>query len=258
MKDGEFKKLKRELYPVPDLANKIKLEIEDTFGVISDTHIGASGEALTELESAYDNFAERGIHQVFHSGDLTDGENVYAGHMRYVKVHGFTPQVNYVIKKFPLKAGIKTYVIAGNHDTSFLIRSGADIVEEICNQREDMQYAGLFYVRLQDEKLKLDLLHPRGGAFYSKSYGIQKWIRNNEMPSTYPDVMIFGHWHQHAYFNDHGIECIMAGNFQHPNEYHIRMGFVGSIGGFIVEIPNKDSRGIKLEWISKERKRAIR
>ena len=242
------------MYPVPDLNNKLRITIHDCFGVVSDTHLGARGEALRELYEIYDDFAERGIRQVFHVGDVTDGENVYVGHRRYVKCYGYEAQLRWAIRKYPMKPDITTHMIAGNHDSSFMVRSGADIVKAICSERADLKYAGLFYARYQDGSLRIDSLHPRGGSYYSKSYGIQKWIRNNEMPSTYPDIMLFGHWHQHGYFNDHGIECIMCGNFQHPNEYHIRMGFTGNIGGWIVEIPKRDKPvSIKLEWLSKEK-----
>lgn len=248
------KRLTREMYPLPDLSNKIRLDIPDAFGVVSDTHLGSRMEAVKELESIYDDFAERGIRAVFHIGDLCDGENVYTGHMRYVRCHGFEAQKAWAVHKYPRRADITTYIIAGNHDASFLIRSNADIINSVCLEREDLKNCGLFYARFYNEKIRLDVLHPRGGTYYSKSYGIQKWVRNNEMPSTYPDVMFFGHWHQHGYFNEHGIEAVMAGNFQHPNEYHIRMGYIGNIGGYIIEILKKDRPlRIRIEWISKEK-----
>jgi len=238
------------MYPVPDLGNVIKMSIDDVFGIATDTHFGSMMEGARELEMLYDDFADRGVKQVFHCGDLTDGEGVYRGHKRYIEHHGYEAQAQWTLKNYPERKDMKTYIIAGNHDTSFFIRSGADIVKYICSYRSDLEYAGFFYARFQDERFKFDILHPRGGVYYSKSYGIQKWIRNNEMPETYPNIMAFGHYHQHGYFFDHGIECIMAGSFMHPNEYMIRRGFTGDIGGWIIE-PERTKRklkGLKLEW----------
>lgn len=248
------KRPRRDMYPVPDLGNRIDMVIDDTFGVISDTHFGSTHEALEALESLYDDYVARGIEQVFHGGDLVDGENVYRGHKRYLKEHGYEAQANWTKEMYPEREGIKTHIISGNHDLSFYLQSGADIAKYICAYRDDLDYAGMYYARYVDDEMKLDVLHPSGGGYYSKSYGIQKWIRNNEMPETYPDVMVFGHWHQHGYFSDHGIECIMAGNFQYPNEYHIRRGFTGDIGGWIVELDRDQGGlcGVKLEWRKKE------
>lgn len=241
------------MYPTPDLRNKKRMQIDDIFGVVSDTHLGAFSEGLKELNSTYDYFAERGVKQVFHVGDVCDGEGVYVGQRRYTKCHGFQAQLLHAAAKYPQKPNMKTFMVAGNHDMSFLIRSGADIVKEISLRRPDLVYSGLFYARYQDGSLKLDALHPRGGSYYSKSYGIQKWIRNNEMPNTYPDIMLFGHWHHHGYFNDHGIECVMAGTFEKPTEYTIRLGYTGGIGGWVIEIPKRDKPiRLKLEWVSKE------
>lgn len=247
------KKLKRAMYPTPDLSNKLKLHIDDLFGGVSDTHMGSSHEALRELEMMYDDFVDRGIKQVFHAGDLVDGEGVYRGQDRYIRKHGYEAQANWAMAKYPQRKDMTTYMISGNHDMSFYINSGADIVNYVCSQRKDLEYLGMYYARVQDGRFKLDILHPTGGAYYSKSYGIQKWIRNNEMPARYPDVMMFGHWHVHGYFADHGIECLMMGSFQHPNEYAIRRGFTGDIGGWILET-DRDKRklkGLKLEWRKK-------
>lgn len=45
------------------------MPLEGQFGFISDTHLGSIGERLDLMKWAYDTFAERGIKQVFHTGD---------------------------------------------------------------------------------------------------------------------------------------------------------------------------------------------
>jgi len=249
------KRLSQEMYPTADLGNVIKIPIDETFGIVSDTHFGSAHQGLDNLHKMYDDFDNAGVEQVFHAGDLTDGERVYRGHNRYLKHHGYEAQANWTIAKYPEIEGIKTYIIAGNHDLSFFIQSQADIVKYVCNYRKDLDYAGMIYARFQDGQFKLDTLHPAGGGYYSKSYGVQKWIRNNEMPKTYPDMMVFGHWHTHGYFSDHGVDALLAGNFQDPNEYHIRRGYTGSSGGWIVETDRTSKgklEGLKLDWRGKK------
>ena len=87
---------------------------EGVFGVISDTHLGSVAERLDILKLAYDRFAEVGVKAVFHQGDVTDGWSEYRGHMNYVKVYGSQPQALRVIRSWPKRDGITTYVIAGN------------------------------------------------------------------------------------------------------------------------------------------------
>lgn len=240
----------RDMHPAPDLGNVIGLSIDERIGLISDTHFGSKMEGVRQLEQMYDDFADAAVEQVFHCGDMVDGERVYRGHRRYLKDHGYEEQARNVIDNYPERKDITTYFITGNHDLSFYIHSGADIGNYIAAERDDLEYMGMYYARYQEGSFKFDVIHPSGGGFYSKSYGIQKWLRNNEMPSTYPDVFGFGHWHRHGYFEDHEVECIMAGGFQEPNEYHIRKGLTGDIGGWILDIYREDDilKGLTLDW----------
>lgn len=249
-KDKKKKKPEWDMLPAPNLGNVIPMTIDERIGNITDTHIGSKMQALRQLEQMYDDFVDAGVKQVYHDGDMVDGERVYRGHARYIQDHGYEAQARSVIENYPERKDIKTYFITGNHDLSFYIASGADIGKYIDRERDDLEYVGMYYARFQDQGFNFDIIHPSGGGFYSKSYGIQKWLRNNEMPSTYPNVFSFGHWHRHGYFEDHEVECIMAGGFQEPNEYHIRRGLTGTIGGWILDMVRDGDylKSFKLDW----------
>lgn len=245
------RKFAYEMHPLVDLSNIIRIKLDKNIGIIADTHLGSTTDSLRKLNLMYDEFEERKIKQVFHAGDLVDGERIYRGHSRHIKIHGFEAQANYAIRFYPERDGIKTYIISGNHDMSFYKDAGADIVKKICSYRKDLEFAGMYYARFRDDRIKLDLLHPSGSPTYAKSYPIQRWIRNNEMPSTYPDLLAVGHYHTHGYFTDHEIECILAGNFQRQNSYTLRKGYTGVIGGWAIGLNRKRHKlgSLKLEWI---------
>ena len=255
IKDSRFtKKLAYDMHPVVDFSNVVRMKIDNKFGVIADTHLGSTTDTPTKLRKMYRIFKKEKIKQVFHAGDIVDGENVYRGHGRNLKIHGYEGQASYAVENYPKVNGIKTYVIAGNHDMSFYKNSGADIVKYISDHRKDIEYCGIYYVRFLDRGFKMDMVHPDGSPTYAKSYPIQKWIRNNESPSMNPHIMIFGHYHTHGWFGDHEIECIMAGCFQRINAYLIRRGYggYGNIGGFIMEIERRGPNLISFspKWIT--------
>lgn len=245
------KKLVYEMHPLVDLTNVFKIKIDKRVGIVSDTHLGSNTDSNRKLTEIYSIFKRQGIKQVFHAGDVVDGERVYRGHSRHLKIHGFEGQSNYAIRNYPKVKGITTYMISGNHDMSFYKDAGADIVKYICSHRKDLKYAGMYYARFLDKSFKLDMIHPDGAPTYAKSYPIQRWIRNNEIPSTYPNVMVFGHYHQHGYFVDHEIACLMAGNFQRQNSYTLRRGWSSILGGWILDFKRKGKslESLKLEWI---------
>lgn len=90
------------------------LPTEGCVGVVSDTHLCSNAERLDIVREAYDTFEKRGITTVLHAGDNMDGMDVYRGHNNNIKVYGDMAQAKYFIEKYPRKAGITTYTIAGN------------------------------------------------------------------------------------------------------------------------------------------------
>lgn len=91
-----------------------KMPLEGVFGLISDTHLGSVAERLDILNIAYNRYAEAGVKHVFHCGDVTDGWDEYRGHVNFVKIYGAAPQAIRVIKSYPKKDGMTTYMLGGN------------------------------------------------------------------------------------------------------------------------------------------------
>jgi len=243
------KKRKKRIFPHPDYQNVRPIPIDEKFGIVADTHLGSKFEALRELNEMYDILYESGVKQVFHAGDLTDGYLIYRGQLSDQHKIGYEDQAKWVIEKYPRKPDIKTYVIAGNHDTSYLKRQGADIVNYVASYRDDIEYVGPYYARFLDG-ISLDLVHPSGTIPYAVSYGAQKYLRN-QPPSYHPDIIIFGHRHIAWFGYYQEVYCIEAGCFMKPTDYLIRMGSAGSIGGWILEIKRKGRKikKVKAEWV---------
>jgi len=152
------------------------------FGSVSDTHLGSMYENLTLLNSAYDVFEREGITKVFHTGDLTDGENMYRGQVYELHIHGCDAQRDYCIQQYPRRAGIDTEYIIGNHDGAFWKNAGVDVGLQIGDSRADMHYLGMdeadVTLKCDTGEITLRLLHPRKGTSYALSYQCQKYIES--------------------------------------------------------------------------------
>lgn len=247
------KKVKIKPYPIASVNNIIPLTIDERIGIVSDMHIGSKFSRKESLLEAYDMFEDAGVKQVFNAGDITDGWMVYPGQVVDQNNVGYESQANEVKKKYPKKKNINTNFIMGNHDASFMKRTGADICKYIGAIREDLDYAGAFYARFQDpdDDVTLDLVHPDGGSPYSISYGMQKYLRN-QPPSHYPDMLVNGHRHQSFYGYYQEVHTIEAGCFQDPSDFTIRKGYCGNVGCWMVDMERVDGRikKFKPEYIS--------
>lgn len=237
-----------------DLSREMSLEGE--FGVISDTHLGSIADRMDLLSGAYDWFAARGIKQVFHTGDMTDGSQEYRGHIQFVKVFGDQPQAEYVIKNYPKRAGITTYVIAGNHDMDNFGKSHVDrlslVVKGFYNDgkwfegREDIRYLGQYshYIILPQD-VRVHLLHPRGGNTYAMSYRQQK--RSEAMDrNRRPDIQFSGHFHTFNMLWLNNTYFIACPGMQDETEFFVRLGLPRSLGYMIVRYKIEKGRIVSL------------
>lgn len=226
-------------------------------GSISDTHICSDAERLDLCEVAYDIFVHEGITTVFHSGDLTDGWNVYRGHSQFVKVAGAQKQAKYCLQHYPKRDGVKTYVCAGNHDLKSYLENGVDQVSLVVNGfdldgkhydgRSDIVYLGQHsrYVKLPQE-ITVQLLHPHGGDVYAKSYLQQKraWAMSQ---NTQPDIQISGHTHCFCWIVEDTVQMISMPGMQDETEFFKRKGFQRQMGFCIIEYVIEDTRLTRLK-----------
>jgi len=207
------------------------------FGVVSDTHICSKDQQLTELEKFYDVLVQEEIDTCYHAGDITEGVNMRMGHEYEIFKHGVDDQAEYVIKKYPLRAGICTKFITGNHDHSGIKSAGTDIGLRIGRDREDMVYLGKQSARVMiTPNCSLDLVHPLDGASYALSYSTQKYI-DSLSGGQKPNILFIGHHHKAMYLPEYrNIHAFEAGTFQAQTAWMRGKRLAAHVGGWVVTV----------------------
>lgn len=212
-------------------------------GVVSDTHICSKSERLDLLHSAYHIMKRAGITDVWHAGDIVDGNKVYKGQEFQLKRIGVDEQADYCVANYPRARGITTHFIAGNHDVSFWDREGIDVCRLISERRDDMDYLGQYYARIRLKGgCNVDLVHGRGGFSYAVSYPMQRFVNELEGGSK-PNILIMGHFHRTLYMVHRNIHNLLPGAFQDQNDYTRRRGLQPNKGFWTLEF--KVDSGVK-------------
>ena len=97
----------------------------------------------------YDLYQEaynRGITDMFHIGDISDGDysRVRPNHVGEVFLFGATAQVDYTAKHLPKYPGMKWKVITGSHDQSHTFNYGPFVFgKELEKRRNDVEFLGI-------------------------------------------------------------------------------------------------------------------
>ena len=207
-------------------------------GVLSDTHGGSRYEQLTALRSFYAYADDRKVDAFVHAGDVTQGsDRMHKGMELEVHAHGADAQAAYVVATYPRskRRGVKTYVIAGNHDDSFLKDGGINVVRRIAAQRADMQYIGQDAAYLNIGGLRCYVVHPDGGSSYAKSYKPQKLSESLPLDRRVA-LLLVGHYHNYGSFRQKETQSLMLPCFQSQYAWLARKALHPDIGGLIVDI----------------------
>jgi predicted phosphodiesterase len=212
------------------------------FGLISDTHLGSMCQQLTHLNAIYDIFKSEGIINVYHCGDIVDGDDVYPGHKFEVHTFGADNQKRYTLKNYPQREGITTKFITGNHDLKWYTKDGYDIGSAIANERSDLIYLGQYFARVElTPKCILQLEHPLGKPAYAVSYKTQRKI-DNIRGGDKPNILAEGHYHYSDYMFRRNVHAYCVPSFQGQTKFAKRLGLESDNGGYIIEI-NVDDEG---------------
>jgi predicted phosphodiesterase len=227
---------------------------EFTIGVIGDTHLCDKACALDELHDFYGKCKEQGVQHIVHAGDLVAGHAVYRGIEFDLLAHGFSDQKKYAVDNYPKIPGITTHVISGNHDLSFKQTAGANIVEAISQERDDINWIGDYDATVLINGVSIGCHHGGGSPTVQISYKIQKYV-DRMAGGTKPQIYVLGHYHSTMALYYRSINCYLPGCWQKPNDFSVRFGLPNLIGGYIVHIKTlNDSRhsirSIKSELIS--------
>ena len=206
------------------------------FGLMGDTQINSKYTQLTYLHQFYDLCEQREIANVYHTGDIDEGEQMRIGHQYECYTQGADDHLSEIVKVYPKRNGIKTLFITGNHDASIYKRCGYDIGAAIERERVDMKYLGrdCAVVNLTPN-CTLELRHPWDGTAYAISYKSQKMIEAMEA-DTKPNILAIGHYHKAEYLFYRNVHCFQTGCFQMQTPFTRGKGISVHMGGWIVTV----------------------
>jgi predicted phosphodiesterase len=236
-------KLVSELPPDDPLKLDILLGEKRKFGVLSDTHLCSKFSRLDVLEAAYDVFEKEGITQVFHAGNIIDGEFKY--NMYELLAHGVHDQCLYVSDYYPERKGITTYFITGTcHEGWYQDREGIKVgwyIQKVCEDkgRKDLKHIGHvsqdILLKQKLDTTRIRVMHPGGGTPYALSYPSQKMVESFQGGDK-PHVLIMGHYHKFDYNYQREVLCLMPGCVQDQTQFMVKNKLAAHVGFCIVTI----------------------
>lgn len=210
------------------------------FALVSDTHLWNKWCAKKELADFYKKAWDEWVEAFIHCGDLVDGTgNVFKWQIYELENVGYDEQLKTAVNDYPYYWDVKTYVVWGNHDESFLKENGANIIKNIANLRDDIINMGFYDARIKLNWVDINAHHWGKSQAYAKSYHSQKLIENID-PRDQPDVFASWHWHDALYMAYRNIHTFLPGAFLKQNLLAKRFNLGNTIGGWIVEVNIKD------------------
>lgn len=214
---------------------EIKLPKEELhkkeFLVVSDTHYGSIYSQPSMVNTSVYEAYNRGITDIFHVGDITDGDysRIRPIHNYEVFLYGATGQLEYTLNTLPKFPGMKWHIITGSHDQTHLFNYGVDIGKELEKRRDDIEFLGQDKGFYYFDNCKMELFHPGGGTSRILSTKPQNGI--DQIPShTKPKISLRGHYHKSYYMfyrNVHTFLCpcnVDTSSFMMKNEIPNLMG----------------------------------
>lgn len=229
------------------------------FGAIADTHLGSKYERLDVLNALYDIFEKEGVKIVLHGGNYVDGE--FRFNKFETKTHGFDEMIDYFLKNYPKRKGIKTLFISGDdHEGWWTQQTGIDpgrVIEERQKEygRDDLVYLGYQEANIELKSSKgtalLKILHGGMGTSYADSYRTQKMVESFSEGEK-PHILLVGHYHKAIYHTPRGVHTLLLGTTQGQTRFMRKKELKAYLGGWIVEInqsPTGEINRFKPEWI---------
>lgn len=227
----------------------VEAPVNFKIGVIADTHIGSKYFDSKALNAYYDICEEEGIDRVIHAGDLFDGSSVYAYHELDQDLVGYKNQFNWIVRNYPKRKNIYTFIISGNHDMNIFKKESINPIMELAKVRNDIIYSGDYYTSYDKMGVKINVIHC-DGLNLEPMTKMKKLIDSFTMDY---DIFIMGHLHQAMELHNYGRVkyAVMPGCFIKANHYTIRKGYTPAIGGFILDVTKSgDTVSVKSRWVN--------
>lgn len=234
-------------------ANAVTLDVKKMstgfykFGAIGDNHMCSRYERLDVLNAMYDLYEKEGVKVVYNTGNWIDGEARFNKHDLHT--HGMDNQIDYFIKNYPKRNGIKTYFVAGDdHEGWYTQREGIDIGKYAERKAKDAGRDDLIYLGYMEADVVLKakkgetvirVLHPGGGSSYAVSYTIQKIVESYQGGEK-PHVLLAGHYHKADYIYNRGVHCVQTGTTQDQSPFMRKKRLAAHLGGWILEMSTDD------------------
>lgn len=222
-------------------------EFEYKFASIGCTHLGSFHQQVTSLHRFIQYAYDQGVRDVYHSGDIIPGINVFRGQIFGLCRLGADDQEEYVIRYFPKLPGMNTYAILGNHDNDYLKSGGHNPLKAICQKRPDIHYLGVHQGVREVNGLRIMLQHGRGKSGKTDSLALQNYI--DKIPvSELPDFLLLAHYHdKDSDMERKGVIGCYTGCFEGRNDFSNEIGGEPKIGGKIITVRYKIRNGRAVE-----------
>lgn len=219
----------------------VEPKTEYVIGATGDWHIGNSATDYDALKRYLEDLHEAGVDYVLHTGDLLDGFKVYRGHIQELfagevdgeiyNCSGVDEQKRLFRDVFAQDFVFKT--VSGNHEYKSMRKDGHQPLESLDVSVDGFDYLEEFNAELDFNGVEVELIHPRLGKAYSKSYRSQQLIRERS-PDNFPDLFLVGHTHDSGYFLNQGVHSFMTGTFMGENNLSKRSGYDTVPNGYLL------------------------
>jgi len=166
-------------------------------GVISDTHIGHEKFRGEDLLKAFKFFEKKGVHAIYHVGDILEGMSGRDGQIYELSHIGADAQISYAEKLFK-ETKLPVYAITGNHDEWYMKKAniGLDIGKELEKRVPNYHHLGNSEADVKLAKnTVMKLFHANDGTAYAMSYKGQKLIESLSGGEK-PNIILSGHYHK--------------------------------------------------------------
>lgn len=206
------------------------------FAIMGDTHLNSKYAQITHLRDFYKYCETNRILDIYHCGDIDEGEQMRQGHQYECHNQGADDHVAFIAKVYPQFPGVKTHFITGNHDASIMKRCGYNIGKTLEYMRKDFSWLGTDRALVDlTPNCKMLLSHPWNGSAYAISYHTQKMI-DSMHGGEKPNILAIGHYHKMEQIFYRNIHAFQVGTFQAQTPFMQGKGLSACMGGWIIDI----------------------